>query len=247
MAHWLAEPNQLYSSYVIFSGIWVPFFLFSLKIRSNILIAPFCTSWLVNLFTHLYRKISRELTKGTTSQTIGYMTVISGVKRCNLTVETFETMGKLQANYNYHLHQQARASGKSIRHRHAHMHTCNKPGLNIDLSADLETNFTWTPPLAAWQTKISLEGPEAITDEELEAAFAELEQRNSTDAQTLDLVIEGDEIEAGRVYDLDEFARVEKGVIPSTFEDDVEVVVPALGDTNWDIDTILLSKGVSSA
>ena len=41
--------------------------------------------------------------------------------------------------------------------------------------------------------------------------------------------------------------RVEKGVIPSTFEDDVEVVVPVLGDTNWDIDTILLSKGVSSA
>ena len=61
------------------------------------------------------------------------------------------------------------------------------------------------------------------------------------------MVIEGDEIEAGRVYDLDEFARVEKGVIPSTFEDDVEVVVPASGDTNWDIDTILLSKSVSSA
>ena len=67
---------------------------------------------------------------------------------------------------------------------------------------------------------------------------------NSTDAQMLDPVIE---IEAGRVYDLDEFASVEKGVIPSTFEEDVEVVVSASGDTNWDIDTILLSKGVSSA
>ena len=127
------------------------------------------------------------------------------------------------------------------------MHTRNKPGLNIDLSADLMTSFTWTPPLAAQQTKISLEGPEAITDEELEAVFAELEQHDSRDAQTLDPIIEGDEIEAGRVYDLDEFARVEKGVIPSTFEDDVEVVVPASGDTNWDIDTIFLSKGVSSA
>jgi hypothetical protein len=127
------------------------------------------------------------------------------------------------------------------------MHTRNEPGLNIDLSADLETNFTWTPPLAVWQTKISLHGPEAITDEELEAGFAELEQHDLTDVRRLDPVIEGDKIEAGRVYDLDEFARVEKGVIPSTFEDDVEVVVPALGDTNWDIDTILLSKGVSSA
>jgi hypothetical protein len=33
------------------------------------------------------------------------LTGIQGVKRCNLTVETFETLGKLQANYNYHLHQ----------------------------------------------------------------------------------------------------------------------------------------------
>jgi hypothetical protein len=127
------------------------------------------------------------------------------------------------------------------------MHTRNEPGLNIDLSADLETNFTWTPPLTARQTEISLDSPEAITDEELEAGFAELEQHDLTDARRLDPVIEGDKIEAGRVYDLDEFARVEKGVIPSTFEDDVEVVVPASGDTNRDIDTILLSKGVSSA
>jgi hypothetical protein len=65
--------------------------------------------------------------------------------------------------------------------------------------------------------------------------------------QTLDPVIEGDKIEAGKVYDLDEFVRVEKGVIPSTFKDGVEVVVLASGGTNWDIDTILLSKGVSSA
>jgi hypothetical protein len=63
----------------------------------------------------------------------------------------------------------------------------------------------------------------------------------------LDPVIGGNEIGAGRVYDLDEFARVEKGVIPSTFEDDIEMVIPASGDTNWDINTILLSKGVSSA
>jgi hypothetical protein len=35
---------------------------------------------------------------------------------------------------------------------------------------------------------------------------------------------------------------MEKGVIPSTFKDDVEVVVPASGDTNWDIHTILRPK-----
>ena len=57
----------------------------------------------------------------------------------------------------------------------------------------------------------------------------------------LDQVIEGDDIEAGRVYDLDEFVRVEKGVIPST-------LLRWLFWLHWEIDTtILLSKGVSSA
>jgi len=36
------------------------------------------------------------------------------------------------------------------------MHTHNEPGLNVDLSTDLDTNFTWTPPLAAQQTEIQL-------------------------------------------------------------------------------------------
>jgi hypothetical protein len=40
---------------------------------------------------------------------------------------------------------------------------------------------------------------------------------------------------------------VENGVVPASFEDDVRVVVPASEDTNWDIDSILLAKGVSSA
>src|SRR5882672_6609278 len=77
------------------------------------------------------------------------LTGFQGVKWCNLTVNTFETMRKLQANYNYHLHQQAQASWKPICHQHGHMHTHNEPGLNVYLSADLKTNFTWTPPLAA--------------------------------------------------------------------------------------------------
>ena len=58
--------------------------------------------------------------------------------------------------------------------------------------------------------------------------------------QSYNTVIKGNKIEAGGMYDLDEFARVEKGVIPSTFEDDIEVVVLASRDTNWDIDIILL-------
>jgi hypothetical protein len=48
---------------------------------------------------------------------------IQGVKRCNLTVHNFETLGKLCNNYSYHLHTRAREAGKSTRQKHAHMHT----------------------------------------------------------------------------------------------------------------------------
>ena len=126
------------------------------------------------------------------------------------------------------------------------MHTHNKPGINVDLAMDIKTNLTWKSPLTTKESDVSLEGPESITDEELEAAFAELEQ-GPTDGNVLDPEIEGDEIEAGKVYDLEEFARVENGVVPSAFEEDVQVIVPPSGDTNWDINTLLLSKGVSSA
>jgi hypothetical protein len=104
------------------------------------------------------------------------LTGVQGVKRCNLNVDTFETMGKLRTNYNYHLHQQAQAAGKPIRRQHAHMHTRNEPGINVDLTADLKTNFTWTPPLATQQTdsEIDLAGPESITEDDIDAAFIEL-------------------------------------------------------------------------
>ena|ERR1700735_61175 len=125
------------------------------------------------------------------------------------------------------------------------MHTHNEPSVNVDLATDIETNFTWKLPLTTKESDVSLEGPESITDEELEAAFAELEQ-GPTDGNVLDPEIE-DEIEAGKVYDLKEFTRVKNGVVPSAFEEDVQVIVPASGDTNWNINTLLLSKGVSSA
>ncbi|KAG1882059.1 hypothetical protein F4604DRAFT_1577538, partial [Suillus subluteus] len=45
------------------------------------------------------------------------------VKRCNLSVATFETIAKIHANLRFHSHQKTLASGKSVCRRHAHMHT----------------------------------------------------------------------------------------------------------------------------
>jgi hypothetical protein len=40
---------------------------------------------------------------------------------------------------------------------------------------------------------------------------------------------------------------VNRGFVPTAFEVEVEVVAPTSGNTNWDIQALLLSEGVSSA
>ena len=88
---------------------------------------------------------------------------IQGVKRCNFTVDTFETMGKLRANYSYHIFQRTLALGKPTPRCHVHMHTHANQGINVDLATDIQQNFTWTPPLASLShNDDDLEGPENI-------------------------------------------------------------------------------------
>ncbi|KAG2068323.1 hypothetical protein BDR04DRAFT_1209137, partial [Suillus decipiens] len=74
---------------------------------------------------------------------------IQSVKHCNLTVRTFETLGKLRNNYSYHVHQRVLAAGQPVHRKHAHMHTQNNDGTGTDLAMDLDTNFAWTPPLVS--------------------------------------------------------------------------------------------------
>lgn len=171
---------------------------------------------------------------------------VQGVKHCNFNVDTFENLGKLRANYAYHIHQRLQSSGKSGRRRHGHMHTRENGGINVDLATDIADNFTWTPPLSTGQPEVSLEGPESITDAELDAAFDEIETRNA-ERPSVDPTIEGVDIEAGKAYDFEEFERVDKGVVPEAFEDKVEVISSSSGAVNWDIASLLHSKGISSA
>ena len=58
------------------------------------------------------------------------------------------------------------------------MHTQAQPGINVDLTTDLTTYFTWTPPITATPTvgtDNDLLGPESITPDELDEAFGALE------------------------------------------------------------------------
>jgi hypothetical protein len=107
--------------------------------------------------------------------TISDLGGIQSVKQCNLSVETFETLGKLCSNYAFHLYQKNHAAGKPVHHRHAHMHTCATTGINLSLTDDLEKSFTWTPLLAVeGGSSDDLKGLEDISLEELDAAFDEL-------------------------------------------------------------------------
>jgi hypothetical protein len=155
-------------------------------------------------------------------------------------------MGKLHANYAYHICQRSLALGKPTRRRHAHMDTRTNRGINVDLATNIQHNFTWTPPLALPSRGNDLEGLESITDEDIEAAFAEIEQRGGGGAANIDPVIEGAEIEAAKVYDFEEFEWVEKGVVPRSFKDEVQVIAPGAGAVDWDINFLLLARGVSS-
>ncbi|KAG2050766.1 hypothetical protein BDR06DRAFT_959946 [Suillus hirtellus] len=58
------------------------------------------------------------------------------------------------------------------------MHTNAQPGINIDVAADLEAKFAWAPPLAPQTQNIDddLAGPESISLDEIDAAFALLER-----------------------------------------------------------------------
>ena len=173
---------------------------------------------------------------------------VQGVKRCNLSVRTFETVGKLRNNYSYHLYQRAAASGKPVHQKHAHKHTRKDGRLDVDLAKDLKTNFTWMPPLA---TNISansadLEAPESISEEKIEAAFAELEQLNrGTQEAALDPQLDGQEISAGKVYDFVELDQVDKGLVPTAFEDDNDQIRTESASGSWNIQSMLISKGVT--
>ncbi|KAH7920574.1 hypothetical protein BV22DRAFT_1107611 [Leucogyrophana mollusca] len=168
------------------------------------------------------------------------------IKRCNLAVNTFESLGKLRSNYTYHLHQKALAAGKPIRRRHAHMHTQKGPGINTNLATDLEINFAWVPPLTAEVEAVddNLEGPEAISLDEIDEAFAQLEREKIEMAAELGAVAE--DVLSGAVYDFAELTRVDQGMLPQGLDDEVVSVVQD-SDNNggaWDIDALMSSEGL---
>lgn len=126
------------------------------------------------------------------------------------------------------------------------MHTQNNGGIDTDLTMDLSANFTWTPPLASQrQVDDELEGPESLTEEEVAAAFDEIEQHIAEFLSAIDPQLEGYEILVGKVYDIAELEQVDKGIVPVGFKDDIQQVGSDSEDgLSWDVQSLLTMKGV---
>ncbi|KAG2040821.1 hypothetical protein BDR03DRAFT_1007983 [Suillus americanus] len=80
---------------------------------------------------------------------------VQSVKRCNLSVQTLESLSKLWASYANFLHKVDHEAGKPARRKHTHMLTRLEHGLDTALA--------------------DVAGPESITDEELLEEFDRFE------------------------------------------------------------------------
>ncbi|KAN0081360.1 hypothetical protein V8E55_008984 [Tylopilus felleus] len=192
-----------------------------------------------------------------------YFSALGGtqsVKRCNLTVDTFEALSRLCSSYVHHLYKMDRAAGRSTHRKHAHMHTQPQPGIDVELAGDLARNFTWVPLLAADSggDADELAGPEAITDEELVSAFENLDRQTHAEENVtqpggsarsiLDpqIALDGQEVLEGELYSWDELEIVNRGIVPKGFVDDISALDKATNSgRQWDVNTLLSSEGVS--
>lgn len=178
-----------------------------------------------------------------------YFSDLGGVqspKRCSLTLETFQMLSKARAHYSYHLWKTDRAAGKSTHRKHAHMHTQSTPGIDTELAANLEKTFAWVPPLATNSCDADdLAGPESITDEELMEAFEELARERADAGGNVDTEVSARVLD-GNLYAWEELDRVDKGLAPRGFADEVTALEKASseGMTSWDISSLMLSEGL---
>ncbi|KAG2067053.1 hypothetical protein BDR04DRAFT_1159597 [Suillus decipiens] len=153
-------------------------------------------------------------------------------KRCNLSVRTFETLGKVRANLRYHVHLKNVTDGKPTRRRHAHMHTTELPGIDTEVAKQLETDFAFVPPLSAVSSD-NLKGPESISLDDMDAEFARLEDIRNVEKKWTEFASDWD--------------HVDEGLVPAAIEDEIMVTDHDVNeDGTWNISSMLLSSGLTS-
>ena len=169
-------------------------------------------------------------------------------RRCRLSVETIEKLGKLRSYYARSLRKKELSEGKPAHRRHAHMHTRAEGGINTELATDLEETFAWIPPInpigSTSTTDDSLDGPESLSIADLDHALEEFEKELQAERTPESQPPDGEEVLQGKVYDFTELEKVDQGIIPEALRDDIQVLGDGAGaDDDWDVDS-LLRKGL---
>ncbi|CDO74562.1 hypothetical protein BN946_scf184931.g1 [Trametes cinnabarina] len=162
---------------------------------------------------------------------------VQSVKRCRLSVPHMETLGILRNQYNDDL-----TGGATVRRQHAHMHTRDSKGLDLDKLTSLTTNWTLNTPSASENTdEDALQGPEGITSEDIDRAFAELDQIRMEDGSGDGL---SDDVAVETVYAVSELAKVQAGEGIKPIEEVAAEHDGAPGSSQWDPKSLLRSLGM---
>ncbi|KAG2007415.1 hypothetical protein CC2G_015111 [Coprinopsis cinerea AmutBmut pab1-1] len=129
---------------------------------------------------------------------------VQGLRHCNLAVSTFETLGKLRANYRRILWSRAKAMGKSTQRKHTHMHTREGGGIDETLVDEIEGELE---PAGSPDDEAVLAGHVEITTDKIERAYTELDQDSRAPIPTAwEAETEGCTISVDLAFDLSEFA-----------------------------------------
>ncbi|KAG2051180.1 hypothetical protein BDR06DRAFT_983641 [Suillus hirtellus] len=157
---------------------------------------------------------------------------VQSIKRCNLSVHTFESLSKLCSSYAYFLYKMDSKARKP-----------------------LQRSFAWIPPLATdSDDQDYLAGLESITEEELVDEFERFEHETQEAGQARENDVASGSLFAGDVPDVldgslidwSELERVNKGITPTGFVEEIEVLNQSSDHVSgWNVDALLMSEGIA--
>jgi hypothetical protein len=106
-------------------------------------------------------------------------------------------------------------------------HTTKLPGITTEVTKQLETYFTFVPPLVVAFSD-NLESSKSISLDDIDAEFALLEDiRKAEKIMNIEFAsnwdADGKEVLERRAFDLKELQRIDKGLVPAATEDEIMV------------------------
>ena len=152
---------------------------------------------------------------------------IQSAKRCNLSIDNFEMLGKLRSHYSGMVQSRAEALGLPNRRHHAHSRIRTEPGIDIDTVTQLE-EITSADTQEAERCRserqemdeMRAQAEETITLDDIDKAFNELEEASAHDPP-LNASISGRDIHVSLVYKVDELEKVYSGACGTPAEEDL--------------------------